>query len=86
MAPFSLSKLRSLHQTQGDSKCTNVNDKTTTSWGACGTHNVSSTNNTSLSLTVSHGWASTTFKYVRVRTDKDGRYSDWVIGKTQYGS
>ena len=67
-------------------QCTTVNDKTTTSWGACGTQNVSSTANTDLSLTVSHGWSSANFTYVRVRAVKDGRYSAWVIGKTQYGS
>ena len=67
-------------------QCTNVNDKTTTSWGACGTQNVSSTANTDLSLTVSHGWSSANFRYVRVRTDKDGRYSAWVLRHTQYGT
>ena len=67
-------------------QCTTVNDKTTTSWGACGTQNVSSTNNTSLSLTVSHSWSADLFRYVRVRTVKDSRNSDWVIGKTEYGS
>ena len=67
-------------------QCTTVNDKTTTSWGACGTQNVSSTANTSLSQTVSHSWSSANFRYVRVRTDKDGNYSDWVIRHTQYGT
>ena len=65
-------------------QCTTVNDKTTTSWSSCGT--VSSTANADLSVTVSHSWSATTFKYVRVRTDKDGRYSGWVIRHTQYGT
>ena len=67
-------------------QCTTVNDKTTTSWGACGTVNVGSTANTDLSLTVSHDWSSANFTYVRVRTDKDSRYSAWVIRHTQYGT
>ena len=67
-------------------QCTTVNDKTTTSWGACGTQNVSSTANTDLSLTVSHSWSSANFRYVRVRTVKDGRNSAWVLRHTQYGT
>ncbi len=67
-------------------RCTTESDKTTTSWAACGNQNVSSTANTDLSLTVSHSWSSANFTYVRVRTDKDGRYSDWVIRHTQYGT
>ena len=67
-------------------ECTDEDDKTTTDWDACGTQNVASTNNTSLSVTVSHSWSDDTFNYVRVRTVKDGRNSGWVIRHTQYGT
>ena len=67
-------------------QCTTVNDRNTTNWTACGTINVASTSNTNLSQQVQHGWSDATFKYVRVRTEKNGLYSDWVIAKTNFGS
>ena len=67
-------------------QCTNQNNRNTTTWNSCGTHNVASTANATVNLTVQHGWLSSLFYYVRVRTEKDGLYSDWVIQKTQYGS
>ena len=67
-------------------ECTGVNDRNTTDWTACGTINVASTSNTNLSQQVQHGWSDPTFKYVRVRTEKNGLYSDWVIAKTSFGS
>ena len=67
-------------------QCTNQNNRNTTTWNSCGTHNVSSTANATINRTVQHGWLAPLFYYVRVRTEKNGLYSDWVIQKTQYGS
>ena len=67
-------------------QCTNQNNRNTTIWNSCGTHNVSSTANATVSRTVQHGWLAPLFYYVRVRTEKNGLYSDWVIAATQYGS
>ena len=67
-------------------ECTSVNDRNTTDWTACGTINVASTSNTNVSQQVQHGWSDATFKHVRVRTEKNGLYSDWVIATTSFGS
>ena len=67
-------------------QCTNQNNRNTTTWNSCGTHNVASTANATVSRTVQHGWTAPLFYYVRVRAEKNGAYSDWVIQKTQYGS
>ena len=67
-------------------QCTDTNDRNTTDWGDCGTQNVASTANASVSKTVQHGWLDGLFQYVRVRAEKHGVYSAWVIQKTQYGS
>ena len=67
-------------------QCTDQNNRNTTNWSGCGTHNISSTANTSMSQNVQHGWQGGLFYYVRVRTVKNSEYSAWVIQKTQYGS
>ena len=67
-------------------QCTSVNDRNTTSWGACSTNNIASTANTNVSYNATHGWQGGTFKYIRVRAVKNSLYSDWVIAATQYGS
>ncbi len=67
-------------------QCTDQGVRTTNIWNSCGTHNITSTANTNMSQTVSHGFAAGLFYYVRVRTVKNGVYSAWVIQKTQYGT
>ena len=67
-------------------ECTGVNDRNTTDWSACGTNNVASTANVNVSQQVQHGWSDATFKHVRVRTEKNGLYSAWVIATTSFGS
>ncbi len=65
-------------------QCTNSDNPTSSSWNACGTHNVSATANANVNMNVTHGWQAGTFKQVRVRTSKDGVYSAWVTGDTQF--
>lgn len=66
-------------------QCSEASNPASNQWGACGTHEVSSTANTSVSTQVSHGWSSGLFRKIRVRTKKySDLYSAWVTANTQY--
>ena len=67
-------------------QCTNQGIKTTNIWNSCGTHDISERTDASMSRNVQHGWQGGLFYYVRVRSLKNGVYSDWVIKDTEYGS
>ncbi len=66
-------------------QCSSASNPNSSQWGACGTHQVSSTANTSVSTQVSHGWNASVFKKIRVRTKKySDLYSAWVEANTKY--